>query len=65
MYYLQIFLYTFVLWHIFMMPVRLAHLNKKENYAIGQVRMAAWLFGWTGIGWIYAMVLAFAAKPAD
>ena len=64
-YYVQIILCIFAIWHIFLMPVRLAHLNKRHNYAITRIRAATWLFGWTGIGWIWAMTMAFVAKPAD
>ncbi len=39
-------------------PAWLARQNKKDKLQMGIVRVSSWLFGWTGVGWIYALYLA-------
>lgn len=47
-----------VLGLIIMAPAYLAAQNKKGKYDTMRIRAASWLFGWTGIGWIIALVWA-------
>jgi hypothetical protein len=44
---------------VFMMPLHFAGLNKKSKDDIAYIRIAGLAFGWTGVGWLLAMVLAF------
>ena len=39
-------------------PCWLAEKNKKSALVVLQVRAAAWLFGWTGVGYMIALYLA-------
>jgi hypothetical protein len=41
------------------MPLRFAGLNKKSGMAAAYIRIACLGFGWTGIGWLIAMIMAF------
>jgi ABC-type uncharacterized transport system permease subunit len=57
-------LQALVIWQILMMPAHFAGMNKKDKADMIRIRIACWAFGWTGIGWLVAMCLAFApAKP--
>ncbi len=38
-----------------MAPAWFANQMKKNTQANGVVRCASWLFGWTGIGWIFGL----------
>lgn len=43
---------------IFLTPAWLARQTKKDKLDMVMVRIASWLFGWTGIGWLWALYLA-------
>ena len=43
---------------IIMAPAYLAAQNKKDKIAAMRIRVASWVFGWTGIGWILALFWA-------
>ncbi len=43
---------------IVMTPAYLARQTKKDGPTMGRTRLASWVFGWTGIGWLYALFLA-------
>lgn len=36
-------------------PSYLARQTKKDKYDIVKIRIASWLFGWTGVGWLWAL----------
>lgn len=40
---------------ILLFPSWLAAQNKKNKTDIGIVRLATWLFGWTGVGWLVGL----------
>ena len=39
-------------------PAYLARQNKKSAYDMVLIRIASWLFSWTGIGWLWALYWA-------
>ncbi len=39
-------------------PAWLARQNKKDKVAMGYVRLGSWVFGWSGIGWLWALFWA-------
>ncbi len=41
-----------------MAPVWLAQQTKKDKNKMLWIRFYSWLFGWTGIGWLIALILA-------
>ncbi len=43
---------------IFLAPAWLARQTKKGKFDMGVVRIASWLFGWTGVGWLVALYWA-------
>jgi hypothetical protein len=43
---------------IILAPAWLARLNGKGKYDMLLVRISSWLFGWTGIGWLYALFIS-------
>ena len=43
---------------IILAPAYLAAQNKKSKADAMRVRIASWVFGWTGIGWIIALIWA-------
>jgi hypothetical protein len=43
---------------IILAPAWLARVNGKGKYDMLLVRISSWLFGWTGIGWLYALFLS-------
>lgn len=57
--YLRTILFLAVIWLVFMMPAHFAGLNKKSAVEILYIRIAGLAFGWTGVGWLIAMILAF------
>jgi len=63
--YAEIILYCFIVWCVLMTPVHFAGLNKKPKNDMGRVRIACWLFGWTGIGWLWALWLALTPNPPE
>ncbi len=36
-------------------PAYLARQTKKGKYDMLKVRLASWLLGWTGVGWLWAL----------
>ncbi|MDR1360815.1 MAG: hypothetical protein LBJ18_00700 [Rickettsiales bacterium] len=36
-------------------PAYLARVNGKDKLNMGIVRISSWLFGWTGVGWLFAL----------
>jgi hypothetical protein len=40
---------------IMMAPCWFARQTKKNGLDQGIVRVGSWLFGWTGIGWLFAL----------
>lgn len=49
---------TVVLVAIIMAPAHLAAQNKKGKIDAMRIRVASWVFGWTGIGWLLALFWA-------
>lgn len=43
---------------IVLAPAWLARQNKKKKLDMGIVRISSWLFGWTGVGWLFALFWA-------
>lgn len=43
---------------IFLAPAYLASINGKDKDNILIVRISSWLFGWTGVGWLFALYWA-------
>lgn len=43
---------------IILAPAWLARQTKKDKWDMGMVRIASWLFGWTGVGWLWALWIA-------
>jgi hypothetical protein len=41
---------------IILVPAWLARQNGKEKYDMMMIRMASWVLGWTGIGWLLALI---------
>lgn len=40
---------------VLMAPAYLARQTKKGNTDMFIVRTSSWLFGWTGVGWVFAL----------
>jgi hypothetical protein len=57
--YLRAILFGAVILAVFMMPLHFAGLNKKSQYDMVYIRIAGLAFGWTVVGWLVAMILAF------
>lgn len=49
---------TMVLIVIVLAPAWLARQTKKDKLSMGLIRCASWLFGWTGVGWLWALWMA-------
>jgi len=43
---------------ILLAPSWLARKGGKDKYNMLIIRISSWLFGWTGVGWLYALWLA-------
>jgi hypothetical protein len=43
---------------IVLAPTYLARVNGKGKYEMLFVRISSWLFGWTGIGWLWALFIS-------
>lgn len=43
---------------IILAPAWLARQTKKSKYDMLLIRLASWVFGWTGIGWLWALFWA-------
>ncbi len=43
---------------IVLFPFWVASVNGKSKPDMGYVRLGSWLFGWSGIGWLYALFFA-------
>ncbi len=43
---------------IFMAPAWLARQTKKGKQDMILVRLGSWIFGWSGIGWLWALFFA-------
>lgn len=41
---------------IILAPAWIARQNGKAKYEMMMVRMGSWVFGWTGIGWLLALI---------
>lgn len=39
-------------------PAWLARQTKKDKWDMGLIRVASWLFGWTCVGWLWALYWA-------
>jgi len=59
----MIVLYLLILFGLAMIPPHLGGLNKKSTYNMARIKIACWAFGWTGIGYVYALYLAFVPEP--
>lgn len=46
---------TYLLWCVIMAPAWIARQNKKSGLDMAIVRLANWLFWWTGVGWLVAL----------
>ena len=49
---------TIVLGSIILAPAYLAAKNGKGKIDAMRIRVASWVFGWTGIGWLLALIWA-------
>ncbi len=49
---------TIVLGGIILAPAYLAAQTKKSKTDAMRIRIASWVFGWTGIGWLLALFWA-------
>ncbi len=49
---------TLILLVIIFTPAWLARQTQKDKVAMGRVRVASWLTGWTGIGWFLSLFWA-------
>lgn len=43
---------------IILAPAWFAAQTKKDKYTTMRIRVTSWLFGWTGIGWLVALIWA-------
>lgn len=43
---------------ILLAPAYLARQTKKKGLDMVMIRIASWLFGWTGVGWLWALYWA-------
>jgi len=43
---------------VFFAPAYLAQMNGKDKLSVVIVRISSWLFGWTGVGWLFALYWA-------
>ncbi len=43
---------------IVLLPAWVARQTGKEKLDMVIIRISSWLFGWTGVGWLYALYLA-------
>ena len=53
-----------VLYFALTVPARMAVANKKEKADLARIRIASLMFGWTVVGWLWALYMAFAGRPA-
>ena len=49
---------TIVFVVILMAPAYLAAKNGKDKFMALRIRVASWVFGWTGVGWLLALFWA-------
>jgi len=49
---------TVVLVTIILAPAYLATRNDKDKIKTMRIRVASWVFGWTGVGWLLALFWA-------
>jgi hypothetical protein len=56
--YLKYALAIVVIMTIALAPAWISRQTKKNKTASAMVRIYSWLFGWTGIGWLYGLYLA-------
>jgi len=47
-----------IVWCVWMFPAYLARQNGIDGLNGARIRLASWLFGWTVIGWMFALWLA-------
>ncbi|MCQ2574700.1 MAG: ribosome modulation factor [Alphaproteobacteria bacterium] len=62
MLYLKYVVAILLLLAIFFAPAYLAGLTGKSKYDALRTRCGSWLFGWTIIGWIYALFVSSSKK---
>jgi hypothetical protein len=43
---------------IVLTPAYLACVNKTQKYDMMRIRVGSWLFGWSFIGWLFALFLS-------
>jgi hypothetical protein len=65
MFYMRIILYVFIIWQILMLPCHFAGLNEKSAYDVARVRIACLAFGWTIVGYLWALWIALAPKNRE
>lgn len=46
-----------IVWCIVMTPAYLARQSGRNKHDMMRVRVASWLFGWSGLGWFFALIL--------
>ncbi|MBO4480828.1 MAG: superinfection immunity protein [Alphaproteobacteria bacterium] len=49
---------TIILACVILTPAYLAAKNGKDKFVAMRVRVASWVFGWTGVGWLLALFWA-------
>ena len=55
---LKIVLIAFILICIILTPAYLAAINEKSKNDCMRVRCASWLFGWSIVGWLFALFIS-------
>jgi hypothetical protein len=62
---LMLVVYGLIIWYISLLPLHFAGLNKKNNAHMLWIRLSGCFFGWTIIGWIIALFIAFMPNPPE
>ncbi len=47
-----------ILLAIILTPVYIASANEKSKYDMMRTRMGSWMFGWSCIGWLFALFIS-------
>jgi hypothetical protein len=50
--------YIALLIGVIMTPAWIARQNEKKPLDMARIRVASWVFGWSVIGWIWALIVA-------
>ena len=50
--------YTVLLFGVIMTPAWIARQNDKKPLDMARIRVASWVFGWSVIGWLWALLIA-------